>query len=94
MRKNLYIFKHFAKSKKLFFDNIYHSPFDSVLLHLSRRRQRKNQLLREEEEKEPCPAPLGKVHGLGEPLPEVPGCFQAFQEESGRLQLLLKPMIF
>ncbi len=29
MRKKLYIFKHFAKSKKLFFANIYHSPSDS-----------------------------------------------------------------
>ncbi len=29
MRKKLYIFKHFAKSKKLFFANIYHSPCDS-----------------------------------------------------------------
>jgi hypothetical protein len=29
MRKNLYIFKHLAKSKKLFFANIYHSPCDS-----------------------------------------------------------------
>jgi hypothetical protein len=29
MRNKLYIFKHFAKSKKLFFANIYHSPCDS-----------------------------------------------------------------
>ncbi len=29
MGKKLYIFKHFAKSKKLFFGNIYQSPFDS-----------------------------------------------------------------
>jgi hypothetical protein len=29
MRKKLYIFKQFAKSKKLFFANIYLSPFDS-----------------------------------------------------------------
>ncbi len=29
MRKKLYIFKQFAKSKKLFFENIYHSPCDS-----------------------------------------------------------------
>jgi hypothetical protein len=29
MRKKRYIFKHFAKSKKLFFANIYHSPCDS-----------------------------------------------------------------
>jgi hypothetical protein len=29
MRKKLYIFKHFAKSKKLFFGNIYQFPFDS-----------------------------------------------------------------
>jgi hypothetical protein len=27
--KKLYNFKHFAKSKKYFFANIYHSPFDS-----------------------------------------------------------------
>ncbi len=27
--EKLYIFKHFAKSKKYFFANIYHSPFDS-----------------------------------------------------------------
>jgi hypothetical protein len=29
MRKKLYIFKHFAKSKNYFFANIYHSPCDS-----------------------------------------------------------------